>query len=144
MLPGVKVKLEGGTLPEYKHSGDAGADVRVAGHGIYTMSPGETKAFDLGMRIAIDPGYEIQVRSRSGLALKGIVVANSPGTIDSGYRGPCKVILHNQSDAPFNIHGGDRVAQFVVKRAPQAMFCSVDNLDETLRGEGGLGSTGVK
>jgi len=142
-LPIVKVKLEGGRLPKYKHEGDAGADVCMAGPGYYTLKPGETRKFGLGFRMAILPGWEVQVRSRSGLASKGIVVANSPGTIDSGYRGPCMVLLHNQSDKPYAVAAGDRIAQFVLKKAPQAMYCTVDDLDETLRGDGGFGSTGV-
>jgi len=159
----VKVKLEGGSLPEYKHAGDAGADVRaiqnpvnesgrytgqssgnsaIVKKGGYFLAPGETKLISLGFRMAIPKGWEIQVRSRSGLAKRGIVVANSPGTIDSGYRGPCMVLLHNNTEEPYAIEANERIAQFVLKKAPQAMFASVDDLDATLRGDGGFGSTG--
>jgi len=163
MVALVKVKLEGGSLPEYKHSGDAGADVRVipnpmSEHGRHTgrssgesvvvekhgyfLEPGGTRMLSLGFRMAIPEGWEVQVRSRSGLAKRGIVVANSPGTIDSGYRGPCMVLLHNNTDKPYAIAANERIAQFVLKKAPQAMFAAVDDLDATIRGDGGFGSTG--
>ena len=104
--PEVRVLLEGGQMPEYKNPGDAGADVRVlpnpdSADGDYDILPGETRMLALGFRIALPEGWEMQVRSRSGLAKKGLVIANSPGTIDSGYRGPCMVLLHNQTPNAF-------------------------------------------
>lgn len=132
---------EDAVLPKYAKSGDAGADV----HSVETVRifSGSTRAVALGFAIEIEPGWEIQVRPRSGLAAKkGITVLNSPGTIDSGYRGECKVIIHNTADIPFDIAAGDRIAQFVVKRAPQAYFEEVDELSDSDRGTGGLGSTG--
>lgn len=147
--PQVKILLEGGQIPEYKNPGDAGADVRVIPNpktldGSYPVYVGQTVMLSLGFRIALPEGWEMQVRSRSGLAKKGLVVANSPGTIDSGYRGPCMVLLHNQSENPIKIKANERIAQFVLKRAPQARFTLVDSLNETVRGDGGFGSTGTK
>ena len=147
--PLVKVILEGGSLPEYKKPGDAGADVRVIGNhmtedGHYFLENGETRMISLGMRLEIPQGWEIQVRSRSGLAKIGLVVANSPGTIDSSYRGICMVLLHNQSGSPFRVDKKERVAQFVLKRAPQAEFVEVSTIGNSERGEGGFGSTGTK
>jgi len=147
--PQVKVLLDGGQLPEYKNPGDAGADVRVIPNPNthdkdYCIQPGQTVMISLGFRIEVPEGWEMQVRSRSGLSKKGLVVANAPGTIDSGYRGPCMVLLHNQSTKPFVVLPNERVAQFVLKRAPQANFVLTDSLSETERGEGGFGSTGTK
>ena len=134
-------------IPTYSKPGDAGADVSsVQSMLIY---PGYTEMLDLGFAIEIEPGWEVQVRSRSGLAKKGIVVSNSPGTIDSGYRGPCKVLLTNTGSKPYRINGptedkpGDRIAQFVVKRAPQGRFEEVEELSDSERGQGGFGSTGL-
>ena len=145
--PKIRVLLEGGRIPEYKNPGDAGADVRVVPNlesedGFYLICPGDTVMLSLGFRVAIPDGWEIQVRSRSGLAKKGLVVSNSPGTIDSGYRGPCMVLLHNQSRELFRVEPYERIAQFVVKRAPQAEFLKCSTLDDTVRGDGGFGSTG--
>jgi dUTP diphosphatase len=139
---------EKAVIPTYAKDGDAGADVRsVETVEIY---PSQTKMIDLGFAMEIEPGWEVQVRSRSGLAKRGILVTNSPGTIDSGYRGPCKVLLTNTNTndksfgfEPFVIVPGDRIAQFVVKRAPQARFEEVRELTTSERGEGGFGSTGV-
>ena len=128
-------------MPVYKKTGDAGADVSSVED--VTLAPGETQLVDLGFAMEIEPGWEVQVRPRSGLATKGITVMNSPGTIDSGYRGPCKVILHNGGSKNFAVRKKDRVAQFVVKRAPQARFEEVEELSDSDRGEGGFGSTGI-
>lgn len=127
-------------IPVYQKYGDAGADVFTIEGGV--IPAGETRAFDLGLRIQLPYGWEMQVRSRSGLAKKGIVVANSPGTIDSGYRGPCMVLLHNNGHNTYIVHEGDRVAQFVLKRAPVAEYQEVPSLDDSERAEGGFGSTG--
>jgi dUTP pyrophosphatase len=108
-----------------------------------TLAPGARHAVATGLAVAIPHGFEIQVRPRSGLALKfGITVPNTPGTIDSDYRGELKVILINHGQDPFEIRRGDRVAQLVLAPVIRASWLKVDELDETLRGEGGFGSTG--
>lgn len=132
---------EGLALPAYATSGAAGMDVLAAED--VTLPPGGRHAVASGFAVAIPPGYEIQVRPRSGLALKhGITVPNTPGTIDSDYRGELKVILINLGDEPFAIHRGDRVAQLVLAPVTQAAWSEVAELDETARGAGGFGSTG--
>ena len=128
-------------LPAYASSGAAGMDVLAAED--VTLPPGGRHAIATGLALAIPPGYEVQVRPRSGLALKhGISVPNTPGTIDSDYRGELKVILINLSAAPFAVHRGDRVAQLVLAPVTRAAWEEVDELDQTERGEGGFGSTG--
>jgi len=108
-----------------------------------TLAPGARHAVATGLAVAIPPGYEIQVRPRSGLALKhGITVPNTPGTIDSDYRGELKVILINLGAEDFAIRRGDRIAQLVLSPVVRASWLKVDELDETQRGEGGFGSTG--
>lgn len=144
LKPSVKLEKthEDAVLPEYKKGGDAGADVTSVTETV--IQPGNRALIDLGFKIEIEDGYEIQVRPRSGLALKeGITVLNSPGTIDSGYRGQCGVILQNNSKYPFAVRVGDRVAQFVIKQAPQAGFAWTKSVSESDRGEGGFGSTGT-
>lgn len=132
---------EGLALPAYATSGAAGMDVLSAED--VTLAPGGRHAVATGLAMAIPPGFEIQVRPRSGLALKhGITVPNTPGTIDSDYRGELKVILINHGAEPFEIRRGDRVAQLVLAPVVQASWLETDRLDETLRGEGGFGSTG--
>jgi dUTP pyrophosphatase len=132
---------EGLPLPSYATEGAAGMDV-VAAESV-TLAPGARHAVATGVALAIPPGFEIQVRPRSGLALKhGISVPNTPGTIDSDYRGELKVILINHSDEPFAIARGDRVAQLVLAPVVQAAWDEVADLDETARGSGGFGSTG--
>lgn len=128
-------------LPHYATDGAAGMDV-VSAEDV-SIAPGARHAVATGLAMAIPHGYEIQVRPRSGLALKhGITVPNTPGTIDSDYRGELKVILINHGDAAFVIHRGDRVAQLVLAPVTQAAWDEVDDLDETDRGAGGFGSTG--
>lgn len=128
-------------LPAYATSGAAGMDV-VSAESV-TIAPGARHAVATGLALAIPAGYEIQVRPRSGLALKhGITVPNTPGTIDSDYRGELKVILINHGTEPFVIQRGDRVAQLVLAPVVQAAWDEVDELDATERGEGGFGSTG--
>ncbi|MEP3421375.1 MAG: dUTP diphosphatase [Erythrobacter sp.] len=132
---------EGLPLPAYATDGAAGMDV-VSAEDV-TLAPGARYAVATGLALAIPKNYEIQVRPRSGLALKhGITVPNTPGTIDSDYRGELKVILINHGDADFLIARGDRVAQLVVAPLVQAVFVEVDELDATQRGTGGFGSTG--
>lgn len=128
-------------LPAYATAGAAGMDVLSAEDAI--LPSGGRHAVATGLAFAIAPGYEIQVRPRSGLALKhGITVPNTPGTIDSDYRGELKVILINHGSEPFEIRRGDRVAQLVLAPVVQAGWVEVEHLDETARGEGGFGSTG--
>ncbi|MEM7665159.1 MAG: dUTP diphosphatase [Pseudomonadota bacterium] len=132
---------EGLPLPAYATSGAAGMDV-VAAEDV-TLNPGARHPVATGLSMAIPHGYEIQVRPRSGLALKhGITVPNTPGTIDSDYRGELKVILINHGDEPFAIVRGDRIAQLVLAPVVQAAWTEVTELDSTDRGEGGFGSTG--
>lgn len=130
--------------PKYAKDGDAGADVFSVEE--VTLLPGETRLVSLGLAMEVPYGWEMQVRSRSGLASKGVIVTNSPGTIDSGYRGECKVILTYIGKNPdgFKINKGDRIAQFVLKQAPTAYFDEVAELSASERGTGGFGSTGVK
>lgn len=132
---------EGLALPAYATSGAAGMDVLAAEE--VTLAPGARHAVATGLALAIPPGYEIQVRPRSGLALKhGISVPNTPGTIDSDYRGELKVILINHGTESFAIARGDRVAQLVLAPVVQAAWSEVAELDDTQRGAGGFGSTG--
>ncbi|WP_395391761.1 dUTP diphosphatase [Novosphingobium sp. BL-8A] len=132
---------EGLPLPVYATDGAAGMDV-VSAEDV-TLAPGGRHAVATGLSMAIPAGFEIQVRPRSGLALKhGISVPNSPGTIDSDYRGELKVILINHGADAFEIRRGDRVAQLVLAPVTRASWLQVEELDETLRGEGGFGSTG--
>ena len=133
---------EGLPLPAYASFGAAGMDV-VAAEAL-TLAPGARHAVATGFAMAIPDGYEVQVRPRSGLALKhGITCLNTPGTIDSDYRGEVKVILANLGDAPFLIARGDRIAQLVPAPVQRALFAEVASLDETERGSGGFGSTGI-
>ena len=132
---------EGLPLPAYATAGAAGMDVVSAEDVV--IAPGERHAVATGLAMAIPTGFEIQVRPRSGLALRhGITVPNTPGTIDSDYRGELKVILINHGTSPFTIARGDRIAQLVLAPVTQANWLESDSLDHTDRGEGGFGSTG--
>ena len=132
---------EGLPLPVYASHGAAGMDV-VSAEDV-TLAPGERHAVATGLAIAIPPGHEVQVRPRSGLALKhGITCLNTPGTIDEDYRGEVKVILANLGSEPFEVRRGERIAQLVPAVVTKAEFEEVDSLDETHRGAGGFGSTG--
>ena len=142
---GVQIKRlphgEGLALPAYATDGAAGMDVLAAED--VTLSPGMRYPVATGFALAIPAGYEVQVRPRSGLALKhGITLPNTPGTIDSDYRGELKVILINLGDADFVIARGDRIAQLVLAPVTLARWDEVAELDETARGSGGFGSTG--
>ena len=129
-------------LPAYATAGAAGMDV-VSAEDV-ALAPGARHAVATGLSVAIPEGYEIQVRPRSGLALKhGISVPNTPGTIDSDYRGELKVILINLGTEPFIIHCGDRIAQLVLAPVTRAGWVEVDELDDTARGAAGFGSTGL-
>lgn len=132
---------EGLPAPSYATDGAAGLDV-VAAEDV-TIEPGQRHAVATGFAIAIPHGYEVQVRPRSGLALKhGITCLNTPGTIDEDYRGEVKVILANLGGEPFEVRRGERIAQLVPASVQKAAFREVDELTETSRGAGGFGSTG--
>ncbi|MGB3754642.1 MAG: dUTP diphosphatase [Parerythrobacter sp.] len=132
---------QGLDLPHYATDGAAGMDVRAAQD--MTLAVGACAAVATGLAVAIPDGFEIQVRPRSGLALRhGISVPNAPGTIDSDYRGELKVILINHGGEPFAIARGDRIAQLVLAPVTRARWSEVATLDDTARGAGGFGSTG--
>ena len=132
---------EGLPLPAYATAHAAGMDVVAAEDAI--LAPGARAAISTGFAIAIPEGYEVQVRPRSGLALKnGVTCLNTPGTIDADYRGEVKIILANLGSEPFEIKRGERVAQLVPAAVQRAVFAEVDTLDDTARGQGGFGSTG--
>lgn len=132
-------------LPEYATVQSAGMDLRANIDESITLHPMERKLIPTGLHIALPAGFEAQIRPRSGLALKkGITVLNSPGTIDADYRGEVMVLLINFSQEDFVINDGERIAQMVIARHEQADFIEVEALDETERGKGGYGHTGVK
>ena len=132
-------------LPQYATSQSAGMDLRANLDEPITLKPLERTIIKTGLFMALPEGYEAQVRPRSGLALKhGITVLNSPGTIDADYRGEVCVILVNLSNAPFTVHVGDRIAQIVFATVTKANLVQVEEINETERGAGGFGSTGVK
>ena len=132
-------------LPSYATSGSAGMDIRANIEHAITLQPLERCMVPTGLFIELPDGYEAQIRPRSGLAIKqGITCLNTPGTIDSDYRGEIKVILINLSNEPQVINHGDRIAQVVIAKAEQATLVLVQQLNETVRGEGGFGHTGVK
>lgn len=142
----IKVINEGHQpLPAYATSQSAGMDLRADIDEPITLHPMERRLVPTGLHIALPVGFEAQIRPRSGLALKhGITVLNTPGTIDSDYRGELKVLLINFSTEDFVINDGERIAQMVIARHEQGEFVEVEALDETERGEGGYGHTGVK
>ncbi|MFP7570979.1 dUTP diphosphatase [Marivita sp. S2033] len=133
-------------LPTYASAGAAGADLRAnfADRGEFVLQPGARALVPTGLRLAIPTGFEVQIRPRSGLALRhGIMLPNAPGTIDSDYRGALGVIVMNAGEDAFTIAHGDRIAQMVVAPVVQSEFVEVARLDDTARGAGGFGSTGV-
>lgn len=132
-------------LPQYATPQSAGMDLRANLEEPIILRPLERRLIPTGLHIALPTGYEAQVRPRSGLALKkGITVLNSPGTIDADYRGEVGVLLINLSQEDFVVNDGERIAQMVIARHEQGEFEAVEVLDETERGEGGYGHTGVK
>ena len=132
-------------LPQYATPQSAGMDLRANIDAPIVLGPMERRLIPTGLHIALPPGYEAQVRPRSALALKhGITVLNAPGTIDADYRGEIGVVLINLSAEPFTVNDGERIAQLVIARHETADFIDVEALDETERGEGGYGHTGVK
>lgn len=144
----IKVKVinkSGYDLPEYKTPQSAGMDLRANIDEAITLEPMSRVLVKTGLFIALPEGYEAQIRPRSGLALKhGITVLNTPGTVDADYRGEIMVLLINLSNTTFIINPGDRIAQMVIARHEQAEFTLVDELDDTERGEGGMGHTGIR
>jgi len=131
-------------LPAYATAQSAGLDLMAAVAAEVTLAPGARQLIPTGLAIALPAGFEAQVRPRSGLALKhGVTVLNSPGTIDADYRGEVQVLLINHGPAPFVIRRGDRIAQMVVAPVTQIAWNIVERLDETERGSGGYGSTGI-
>ena len=145
----VKIKQDANAkdlpLPRYATSGSSGMDVYAAVNGEVIIEPGDIKLISAGFYLAIPLGYEAEMRPRSGLALKhGITLVNTPGTIDSDYRGLVSIILTNIGKKPYTIRRGDRIAQMVFKESVRAEFETRDDLDETERSSGGFGHTGIK
>jgi dUTP diphosphatase len=142
----VKIRMIEGSedlLPGKAHNDNAGFDIRSNVE--MNLEPGEPHLVSTGIFIEFPPGYEAQVRPRSGLALKhALTVLNSPGTIDAGYRGEVGVIMLNAGNEPFAIKRGDRIAQMVINKLPEVEIVAVNELSETARGKGGFGSTGKK
>jgi len=131
-------------LPSYESESAAGMDLRVALDKPLTILPGQRALLPTGLKLAIPEGYEVQIRPRSGLAIKhGITMLNSPGTIDADFRGELHLIAINHGQEAFTVQHGDRMAQMVVQKVHQAQLIQVQELDETTRGEQGFGSTGV-
>lgn len=148
VAPTVRIKRlphgQGLDLPRYETALAAGCDVRAAVDAPVVLKPGERFMTPTGIAIALPPGWEAQMRPRSGLAAKyGVSCVNAPGTIDADYRGELKVILINHGTEDFTINRGDRIGQMVIGPVWQARFEEVDELDDTERGHGGFGSTGV-
>ena len=134
---------EGLPLPAYETEGAAGMDVRAAVDATLVLAPGAIALVPTGLAIEVPPGYEMQVRPRSGLAAKhGITLPNSPATIDSDYRGEVRVIVQNRGQEPFAVERGLRIAQFVLQRVPRVAWVEATELSTTERGAGGFGHTG--
>ena len=140
----IKIKTLSGILPQYETEGSAGMDIRAYIDEPAVIDPGCRALVPTGLFMEIPPGYEVQIRARSGLAVKhGIGLTNGVGTIDSDYRGEIKVSLINGGDEPFTVNNGDRIAQMVVARYESAYLEQVEQLSETDRGDGGFGHTGI-
>lgn len=138
------INKSGFELPNYETIASAGMDLRASIKESITLKPLERAIVKTGLFIELSVGYEAQVRPRSGLAAKkGVTVLNAPGTIDADYRGEIGVILVNLSNEPFTVESGERIAQLVIAKHERAQWQEVDELSETLRGEGGFGSTGT-
>lgn len=144
----IKVKVinhSNNELPQYATPMSAGMDLRAFTDEPITIMPGERKLIHSGINIQLPEGYELQVRPRSGLALKhGITLTNAPGTVDADYRGDVGAIVHNLGTEPFIVNNGDRICQIVAKEYVKIEWKETDSLDSTERGEGGFNSTGVK
>ena len=143
-VPIVNCTLNGGFLPEYQSEGASGADLRAMLSEDIVLKPGMRALVPTGLRLEIPPGLEGQVRPRSGLALKhGITVLNSPGTVDSDYRGEIKIILINLGESDFRLKNGDRIAQMIFSPIVRVSFRPQDEIASSQRGSGGFGSTGM-
>ncbi|MCQ9206736.1 MAG: dUTP diphosphatase [Omnitrophica bacterium] len=143
---GIKKKEGAGDLPipQYATTGSSGMDLYADVEGELVLAPGDIKLVSCGIHLSIPEGYEAQIRPRSGLALKhGITLVNTPGTIDSDYRGIVSLIMTNLGRASFTIKRGDRIAQLVIKEVVRAEFLEADELDRTVRSQGGFGHTGI-
>jgi dUTP pyrophosphatase len=145
----VKVKSleshKGLPIPAYESEGSSGMDIRACVEAPVSLNPGEIRLIPTGVAVSIPPGYEGQIRPRSGLSLNhGIGMVNSPGTIDSDYRGEVGIILINWGKDPFVIRRGDRIAQMVISKVYRADILETKDLGETLRGEGGFGHSGIR
>ncbi|MGQ9508464.1 MAG: dUTP diphosphatase [Thermodesulfobacteriota bacterium] len=139
-----RLKKESSLLPEYMTRGSSGMDLFASLEETVTLQPGERRMIPTGISVALPEGFEGQIRPRSGLAFqKGITVLNSPGTIDSDYRGEIKVLLINLGEAPYTIKNGDRIAQMVISPISRAILIEVEELPSTQRQEGGFGHTGI-
>ena len=139
------VNTSSNALPEYATAGSVGMDIRANLAGSVTLQPMERNLIPTGLFIELPDGYEAQIRPRSGMAIKqGITCLNSPGTVDSDYRGELKVILINLSDTAQMINHGDRIAQMIIAKTEKAAFVLVEQLNNSQRGEGGFGHTGTK
>lgn len=141
----VKIVSKGGILPSYATEGSSGADLRACIEEPITLNPGERRLIPTGLFVEIPPGIEAQIRARSGLAIKhGIGLVNGIGTVDSDYRGEWNIPLINWGQDAYTIHNGDRIAQVIFSRYEKAEFIAVSEIDETERGTGGFGHTGIK
>ena len=141
----IKVVSKSGELPTYATEGSAGADLRAYLDEPITLMPGERRLVPTGLFVEIPPGFEAQIRARSGLAIKhGIGLVNGIGTVDSDYRGEWNIPMINWGQEPYTINNGDRIAQAVFARCERAEFQLASEIDETERGEGGFGHTGYK
>ena len=144
MIP-VKIRLTPeAKIPEYKSTGSAGADIFTSMDSPVTLNPGEIRLISTGIAIELPEGYEAQIRPRSGLALNhGLTLLNTPGTIDSDYRGEIKIILANLGQKPFTVENGMRIAQMIFTKVYRGEFSIVDRISTTERNDGGFGHTGI-
>lgn len=142
----IKIVSKSGAVPSYETEGSAGADIRAwLPDGDITLQPGERRLIPTGLYVELPPGVEAQIRARSGLSIKhGITMINGVGTVDSDYRGEWNVPMVNLGQEAYTIHDGDRIAQMVLARYEQADFAVTSEINETQRGEGGFGHTGIK
>ena len=142
----INIVSRSGRMPSYETEGSAGADLRAClPDGPITLQPGERRLIPTGLFVELPPGIEAQIRARSGLSIKhGITMINGVGTVDSDYRGEWNVPLVNLGQEPYTIQDGDRIAQMVLAKYEQADFCLASEINETERGAGGFGHTGVK
>ena len=139
------VNTSGLELPQYSTPHSAGMDVRAAVDSPVTIMPGERRLIPTGLRVQLPDGFELQMRPRSGLTLKrGVTLLNSPGTVDADFRGEIGVIIINHSDESFTVERGDRIAQMVLARYERFCWDETDSLDDSERGDGGFGHSGVK